>query len=359
MRCPGVPEDDYAFYALGNLEDEEARQIDEHLRDRCETCTTEVARARGIWYAVAAATPEAKPSRDLRARLLDSIAPAPKARTGWWNSWVPVMSGAGAVALAVTVVGLVLLQRLPAPSLTFSPVYPAPLIVTSNRVVEVPAPATVPPAQVAEDPARAQALAALNAELTREKERTAQLTAELARQQPPPRPAENTAAAPLVRNAALEETQQRLAAATARAADLERQVSQYRTLLEIERRRADQTTQVASLLSEPSLRVIRLRGTEKGQSAEGHALLAEGSQMVFYGTRLPALPANRTYQLWLVRSAGPAIASAGTFNPDAANRATLQFRNAALLSGVTALAITDEPAGGSAQPTGHKWMIGS
>ena len=111
--------------------------------------------------------------------------------------------------------------------------------------------------------------------------------------------------------------------------------------------------------SEPSLRVIRLRGTEKGQSAEGHALLAEGSQMVFYGTRLPALPANRTYQLWLVRSAGPAIASAGTFNPDAANRATLQFRNAALLSGVTALAITDEPAGGSAQPTGHKWMIGS
>jgi len=92
---------------------------------------------------------------------------------------------------------------------------------------------------------------------------------------------------------------------------------------------------------------------------QGHALIAGDSQLVFFGSQLPALPAGRTYQLWVLRSKGPAIVSAGTFNPNGGRQAMLQFGERALLSNITALAITDEPAGGSVLPTGHKWMIGS
>jgi anti-sigma-K factor RskA len=116
---------------------------------------------------------------------------------------------------------------------------------------------------------------------------------------------------------------------------------------------------LASMMSDPQLRVVKLRATEKGKTMEGHALIASGSQLMFYASQLPALPSNRVYQLWLIRSNGPSIASAGVFSPDAANRAVLQLRDPVLLSSVTTIAVTDEPAGGSPLPTGHKWLIGS
>jgi anti-sigma-K factor RskA len=114
---------------------------------------------------------------------------------------------------------------------------------------------------------------------------------------------------------------------------------------------------IASMATNPSLRVIPFKGTELAPGAEGRVLIA-GDQMLMVAAHLPAPPQNRTYQVWLVRSKAPAIASAGTFNPDAGSNATLQFGNRELLNQVTAVAVTDEPVGGSAQPTGHKWVIG-
>ncbi|HVX39785.1 MAG TPA: anti-sigma factor [Gemmatimonadaceae bacterium] len=63
---------------------------------------------------------------------------------------------------------------------------------------------------------------------------------------------------------------------------------------------------------------------------------------------MPALPAGRTYQLWLVTPS--AKISAGTFQPangDAVVRATYALAPDSL----RALAVTEEPAGGSPQPT--------
>lgn len=65
---------------------------------------------------------------------------------------------------------------------------------------------------------------------------------------------------------------------------------------------------------------------------------------------LPALATGRTYQLWFIPKAGKPIASV-TFNSESTGRALVQ--NIALPPGtvLTAAAITEEPAGGSAQPT--------
>lgn len=197
-------------------------------------------------------------------------------------------------------------------------------------------------------------LQTLRAELTAEREKTAQLEAQLRvpRATPPSQPQTPPTAIPAVENTA---ELQRL---RERVTSLEHQVAQYQTLLEIERRRADRTTQIAGMVTSPQLKVVPLKGTERVPGAVGHVLISGSAQMIFVASGLPAPPPRRTYQLWIIRSDRPAIASGGTFDPDRDNRATLQFSNPSLLKNVTAFAVTDEPAGGSQQPTGQKWLIG-
>jgi hypothetical protein len=65
---------------------------------------------------------------------------------------------------------------------------------------------------------------------------------------------------------------------------------------------------------------------------------------------LPVLAAGRTYQLWLVT--GKAKISAGTFSPRPDGAAEVQATYALAPDALTAIAVTDEPAGGVPQPTG-------
>jgi hypothetical protein len=244
----------------------------------------------------------------------------------------------------------------PLPTIAFSPVYrveiPMPGAATAPEKTVETIVKQVPVEKIVEktvdNPAQAAAIAVLNQDLTRERQRAAELTASL-----------TSAQRALADAKAGDDLQRRVASLTARAQELERQVAQYRVLLETERKRGDQTLLLASMVSDPSLRVVKLRATEKSQTVEGHALIAGNSQMVFYASQLPALPSNRVYQLWLIRANGQAIASAGIFAPDSSRRGALQLKDPALLQGVTTIALTDEPAGGSMQPTGHKWLIGS
>ena len=50
--------------------------------------------------------------------------------------------------------------------------------------------------------------------------------------------------------------------------------------------------------------------------------------------------------------------SGGLF-PGGGQQRIVEFRDAQLAADITALAVTDEPAGGSTLPTGHKFLIGS
>ncbi len=72
--------------------------------------------------------------------------------------------------------------------------------------------------------------------------------------------------------------------------------------------------------------------------------------------RLPPAASGRTYQLWGIPSGGAPV-SLGTFNTDASGAARVSF---ALPAGVTIAvgAVTDEPAGGSPQPTTTPFLVG-
>ena len=76
---------------------------------------------------------------------------------------------------------------------------------------------------------------------------------------------------------------------------------------------------------------------------------------------LPAAPRGRTYQLWAVPK-GKAPISMGTFNTDAGGRATLVLPvdpTITHLGFIDFCGLTEEPAGGSPQPTETPRLLGS
>lgn len=302
MPCEKFQAEDYSFYVLGNLPDAEREEIRAHLETGCAVCASGVQNAEEILQTVGLTAPAVNPPRALRRRVVESVREPRPALFGWtWpRALVTAAVAAGAALVAWNV---------------------------------------APVAEV--DSLRAQ-LARAEGEAQAGRAKTARLESELA-----------AAAGP-----GADAARKQLASLSERSRELERQVEAYKGLLAAERSRLQGNLQVAGLLAAPDLTLVRLRGPEKGSSAEGHALLTAGSEVLFYASELPALPSGRTYQLWLIRARNPALVSAGTFNPDASNRGTLRFADAALTSGVTAIAVTDEPAGGSEKPTGNKLLVG-
>ncbi len=76
----------------------------------------------------------------------------------------------------------------------------------------------------------------------------------------------------------------------------------------------------------------------------------------FVAHHLPASKPGRTYQLWLV-TAGDKI-SAGTFTPEADGHAVVRATYALDRNALAAVAVTDEPSAGSAQPTTVPIIVG-
>jgi anti-sigma factor RsiW len=72
---------------------------------------------------------------------------------------------------------------------------------------------------------------------------------------------------------------------------------------------------------------------------------------------LPMPRAGRTYQLWLVTPTGKI--SAGTFMPDTSGAAMVRATYALARDSLSAVAVTDEPAGGMPQPTGQMVILGT
>ena len=84
---------------------------------------------------------------------------------------------------------------------------------------------------------------------------------------------------------------------------------------------------------------------------QGRAIyVRDRSSLIFLASNFHTLPAQKTYELWLIPTNGAPI-PAGVFKPDAHGSATVI--NPPLPAGVTAkaFAVTVEPEGGSAAPT--------
>jgi hypothetical protein len=77
----------------------------------------------------------------------------------------------------------------------------------------------------------------------------------------------------------------------------------------------------------------------------------------FVAHRVPMPKSGRTYQMWLVTPS--AKISAGTFMPSSDGEVMMQATYALPKDSLAAVAVTDEPMGGSAQPTTPPFLVAS
>jgi len=394
VSCDRLTTEDYAYYALGTLEDPQRSQLRAHLSTQCAICLLEAKEALEFWFIFAALTERmqggdfAEPSPELRDRVINIgravSGQREKIHSAPVRTWMRIAAG---IVIAVGVTGLswrigrfenqkhlAAAQRQIEEQTSAVRKLGSENRALQNLVVAARnAPAVFPGREAivsVQDPYVARDLqsarqtqVAMSQALTEEHTRAADLEKRLSQT--------NTllAAATREKEAADRQYQNAFDAATmekkrganqlsaeistykSKLHDLEAEVARDRTILDLQKKGMEQHTQMLSL--------VQLRGTEFGQANYGLALIADNARLAFFPVNLPAAPAGRTYQLWLMRDKGSPIVSAGTFSVGAKDLPALQFGNQEILSGVKAFAVTEEPAGGSSLPTGRKVLAGT
>jgi hypothetical protein len=115
---------------------------------------------------------------------------------------------------------------------------------------------------------------------------------------------------------------------------------------------ADRAQQVLDVLTSPEARQVTLTEGKGTPAPSGRtSYLPDKGALVFVGNNLKAIPANKTYELWIIPANGKAPIPAGLFRPDDRGTATLVLPK--LPTGIPAKAfgVTIEEAQGAASPT--------
>jgi anti-sigma-K factor RskA len=122
------------------------------------------------------------------------------------------------------------------------------------------------------------------------------------------------------------------------------------------RRVAFETQSAMAVMAAADLVRVDLQGQPAAPQAAGRALWSRQSGMVFAANNLPALPAGKIYQVWLI-AGGPPI-SAGLLAPDDTGRGVAIFRTPVDVNGPVTVAVTIEPDGGLPAPSGAMYLAG-
>ena len=110
-----------------------------------------------------------------------------------------------------------------------------------------------------------------------------------------------------------------------------------------------------AVLTAPDMKQVDLAGQSPAPRAAGRAFLSRSNGLLFAASQLPPLPAGRTYQVWFLTPGAPM--SAGLIAPDQNGRATAAF-DVPSAAAPTGIAVSIEPSGGVAAPTGAIYLAG-
>lgn len=115
---------------------------------------------------------------------------------------------------------------------------------------------------------------------------------------------------------------------------------------------AARAEKVLDVLSSPQAQRVTLVAAHARPEPAGHAVyLANRGALVFTASNLAPLPANKTYELWVIPANGTAPVPAGTFAPDARGAASLLLPRLPRGIRAKAFGVTMENSGGSKTPT--------
>jgi anti-sigma-K factor RskA len=110
------------------------------------------------------------------------------------------------------------------------------------------------------------------------------------------------------------------------------------------------------ILASPDVVRVDLKGAGKAAGASGRAFWSPSRGVLFAANGLPALSADRVYQLWIITRDDRRV-PAGLLAPDASGQTLiLADRNE---NAPATFAVTEEPAGGVPQPTGAIVLAGT
>jgi anti-sigma-K factor RskA len=133
-----------------------------------------------------------------------------------------------------------------------------------------------------------------------------------------------------------------------------------RTQLMTTRTEAARLASAVNVLRSADLVRVVLSGQGGARDATGRAFVGQGSGLVLRADHLPKLAPNRTYQLWVVPAVqGAAPVSAGVFDPDPAGTLDVTIPLPQGVQMVRAVALTEEPAGGSVKATTSPILLGA
>ena len=128
------------------------------------------------------------------------------------------------------------------------------------------------------------------------------------------------------------------------------------TVLVAMRARLDSADRLVGAILDSTVGTADLAATGKAPTMRLYWNRARGL-VVLAAFDLPPAPSGRTYQLWAIKK-GQSPVSLGTFNTAAGGRAVVTLRAPAGLKPDLS-AVTEEPAGGSPQPTQQPFLVGA
>ena len=125
----------------------------------------------------------------------------------------------------------------------------------------------------------------------------------------------------------------------------------------LERRVADQKA-ILDGLTGPGVRVMDAGATNARQPYGRMFWDQPANRWTFVAYNLPPAAPGHTYQLWLVTRDQKKV-SAGTFAPSDSGSAIVRATYALAADSLAAIAVTNEPEGGSSQPTTTPFLVGA
>ena len=149
-----------------------------------------------------------------------------------------------------------------------------------------------------------------------------------------------------------------LDAMSARVERAETEVVRIQRVLDGSLQEAKTLQAKADVLFAPDLLQVDLAGQPVAPGSSARAFVSRQSGLAFAANRLPTLPADKVYQLWVI-PVGQAPVSAGLLAPDSSGHAALYFPMPADMPPAAVIAVTVEPKGGVPQPTGDKALVGA
>ncbi|HEX8493822.1 MAG TPA: anti-sigma factor [Pyrinomonadaceae bacterium] len=115
--------------------------------------------------------------------------------------------------------------------------------------------------------------------------------------------------------------------------------------------------EISKMFTAPDTRLATLTGTEMAPRAHARLAYNKSGAAMMIADELPPAPAGKDYQIWFIAEGKPV--PGGVFKPDAKGHVEMHDQVPAHARGATAFAITLEPQGGTAAPTGEKYLLGA